>query len=68
MQQRVFFFLRLLIIGLVSNVHESPHGEVNGGVFILYVLAYFWIKCILLNTMDIIAYFDYKSAKNACFF
>jgi len=30
----------------------------------------FWIKCILLHIFDkmnIIAYFDYNNAKNACF-
>jgi hypothetical protein len=36
MQQHVF--LRLLIIDFVSNVHESPHDEINGGVFILHIL------------------------------
>jgi hypothetical protein len=37
MQQHV---LRLLIIDF-SNVHESPHEEINGGVFILHVFVYF---------------------------
>jgi len=34
-----YFFLGLLIINFVSNVHESPHDEINGGV--LHVFAYF---------------------------
>jgi hypothetical protein len=38
MQQHIF--LRLLIIDFVSNIHESPHDEVNGGVFILLIFAY----------------------------
>jgi len=36
LQQYVFF--RLLIIDFVSNIHESPHDEINGGVFILHIL------------------------------
>jgi len=39
MKQHVF--LRLLIIDFVSNVHESPHDEINGDIFILHVFAYF---------------------------
>jgi hypothetical protein len=34
------FFLRL-IIDFVSNVHESIHDEIHGGIFILRVFAYF---------------------------
>jgi hypothetical protein len=45
------FFLRLLIINFVINVYESPHDEINGGIFILHVFAYF----------------DYKNTKNECF-
>jgi len=33
-------FLRILIIDFVSNVHESPHDDINGGIFILHVFAY----------------------------
>jgi hypothetical protein len=40
MQQHVFF-LRLLIINFVSNVYELPYDEINGGIFILHVFAYF---------------------------
>jgi hypothetical protein len=39
------------MIDFVSNVHESPHYEINGGVFILHVFAYFGSNayyCILL--------------------
>jgi hypothetical protein len=36
MQQHVI--LRLLIIDFVSNVYESPHDEIHGGIFILNVL------------------------------
>jgi hypothetical protein len=35
------FFLRLLIIDFITNVQESPHDEITGGVFILHVFAYF---------------------------
>ncbi|KAF0738243.1 Uncharacterized protein FWK35_00020625 [Aphis craccivora] len=35
------FFLRLLIIDFVSNVRGSPHDEIDGGVFIFHVFAYF---------------------------
>jgi hypothetical protein len=37
------FFLRILIIDFVSNVYESPHDEINGGIFILdkiHIIAY----------------------------
>jgi hypothetical protein len=64
------FFLGLLIIGFVSNVHESPHDEING-VFILHFVCVFWIKYVLLhilNKMNIISYFDYMNAKNECFY
>jgi len=40
MQQHVFF-LRLLIIDFVNNFHESNHDEINGGIFMLHVFAYF---------------------------
>jgi len=38
MQQYVFF---LLIIAFVSNVYESTHDDINGGVCILHIFAYF---------------------------
>jgi hypothetical protein len=51
------FFSQLLIIDFVNNVHEPPHDEINGGVFILHVFAYFGLLHIL-NKINIIAYFD----------
>jgi hypothetical protein len=41
MYATVCFFLRLLIIDFVSNVHESPHDQINGIIFILHVFTYF---------------------------
>jgi hypothetical protein len=35
------FFLRLLITDFVGDFHESPRDEINCGVFILHVFAYF---------------------------
>lgn len=54
--QQFFFFLKLLIIAFVSYVQKSPHDNVNGGAFILYIL----------ERMHIIAYFDFINMKNAC--
>jgi hypothetical protein len=47
MQQHVFF-LRFLIIDFANNAHESPHNEINGGVFIFHIL----------DKMHIIAYIE----------
>jgi len=48
-QQHVFFSPPL-IIDFVSNVHESPLDEINGGIFILHVLDEMHIiACIELN-------------------
>ena len=64
-----FFFLQLLITIFVSNVHESAHDEVNGDIFLciflhildkMHIFAYF-------KKINIIAYFNYKNAKNAYF-
>ncbi|KAF0769114.1 Uncharacterized protein FWK35_00009842, partial [Aphis craccivora] len=35
------FFLQLLITYFVSNVHELALAEVNGGIFICHIFAYF---------------------------
>ncbi|KAF0766727.1 Uncharacterized protein FWK35_00005545 [Aphis craccivora] len=62
----MFLFFQLQIISFVSDVHESPHDNVNYGVFILHFFCIYWIKCILLhnlNIMNIIAYFRPKTRK-----
>jgi len=35
------FFLQLLITYFVSNVHELALAEINGGIFICHIFAYF---------------------------
>jgi len=53
-------FLQLLIIAFISNVHESLHDDVNGGIV-------FCIFYHILNKMNIIAHFEYRNAKNTYF-
>ncbi|KAF0773686.1 Uncharacterized protein FWK35_00004071 [Aphis craccivora] len=36
-----FLFECWIVVKVVSNVHESLHDEIDGGVFILHVFAYF---------------------------
>lgn len=50
MQQYVFFLLLLII----AYVHERLNENVDGDVFILYVM----------DNIHIIAFFDYKNSKN----
>lgn len=39
--------LQLLIINFVNNIQESPHDDVNGGVFILH----YWTTYILMHIL-----------------
>lgn len=60
----MFFFLQLLIITFVSNVHESAaHDEVNGGIFFC-IISYILDKRIFIfayfEKINIIAYFNYR--------
>lgn len=54
----VCFFLLRLIIYFFNNFHEPPHGEVDNGIFILNVFAYF---------ENFVTFINYKTVKNSRF-
>lgn len=70
MQQYMFYFAISDYCFCQYNVYESPRDDVNGGVFIQHIFAYFGPNHVImydLNKLNMIAYVDYTNVKNECF-